>query len=73
MIAPFLPESRGLVRELKKKVDYVIIDRMNYHHSDWVYRKHKIEWARREEFFLREEKEIRRLLEKEGIPCRLLF
>lgn len=73
MIAPLLPEAGGLVRELKERVDFVIIDRMNYHHADWVYRKHKIEWARREEFFLREGKEIRRLLEKEGIPCRLLF
>ena len=73
MISPLLPEARGLVKELKEKVDYVIIDRMNYHYADWVYRKHKIEWARREEFFIQEGEEIRRLLEKEGVPCQLLF
>lgn len=73
MIAPILPEAKALVKELRERVDFVIIDRMNYHYADWVYREHKIEWALSEGFFLREAKELKRLLEKEGIPCEILF
>ncbi|MGQ9570447.1 MAG: radical SAM protein [Thermodesulfovibrionales bacterium] len=73
MIAPILPEAKALVKELRERVDFVIIDRMNYHYADWVYREHKIEWALSEGFFLHEAKELKRLLEKEGIPCEILF
>ena len=34
MIAPLLPGAEGLVAELRGKVDYVLIDRMNYHNAD---------------------------------------
>ena len=40
MIAPMLPKAEGLAAELKGKVDYVLIDRMNYHYADWIYRKY---------------------------------
>jgi DNA repair photolyase len=73
MIAPILPGAEGLVNELKGKVDSVIIDRMNYHYGDWVYRKYKIEWARKEEFFIKQGEELKRLFEREKIPCHLLF
>lgn len=73
MIAPLLPEARGLVNELRGKIDSVLIDRMNYHYGDWVYRRYKIEWARREEFFIKKGKELKELFEKEKIPCQLLF
>jgi DNA repair photolyase len=73
MIAPLLIGAEGLVNELKRKVDYVIIDKMNYHYADWVYRKYQIEWARKEEFFIKRGKELGRLFEKEKIPCQLLF
>ncbi|MEW6676265.1 MAG: hypothetical protein AB1348_09765 [Nitrospirota bacterium] len=62
-----------MINELKGKVDSVIIDRMNYHYGDWVYRKNKIEWARRDEFFSQRGEELRRLFEKEKIPCHLLL
>lgn len=73
MIAPLLPGAQGLVKKLKDKVDFVIIDRMNYHYADWVYRKHKIEWARSEEFFIVEGRKLEKLFEKESIPCEILF
>ncbi len=73
MIAPLLIGAEGLVNELKGKVDYVIIDRMNYHYADWVYRKYRIEWAGKEEFFIKRGRELKRLFEKEKIPCQLLF
>ena len=40
MIAPILPEAENLIRILAGKVDYIIIDRMNYHHADRIYKKH---------------------------------
>ncbi len=39
MIAPMLPGAEGLVELLRGKIDYLLIDRMNYHYADWVYRK----------------------------------
>jgi DNA repair photolyase len=40
MIAPILPEAENLIRMIAGKVDYIIIDRMNYHHADRIYNKH---------------------------------
>ena len=51
MIAPVLPGAEGLAELLKGKVDYVLVDRMNYHYADWVYRKHGLEDALTDEFF----------------------
>jgi len=43
MVAPVLPGAEGLAGLLKGKIDYVIIDRMNYHYADWVFRKYGLE------------------------------
>jgi DNA repair photolyase len=40
MVAPVLPGAEGLAGLLNGKVDYVLVDRMNYHYADWVYRKY---------------------------------
>jgi DNA repair photolyase len=40
MIAPILPEAENLIKILAGKVDYIIIDRMNYFHADKIYEKH---------------------------------
>ncbi len=40
MIAPILPEAENLISRLKRKVDYIIFDRMNYNHADRIYQKH---------------------------------
>jgi len=53
MIAPVLPGTEGLAELLKGKVDYVLIDRMNYHYADWVYRKYGMEDALTDDFFER--------------------
>ena len=73
MIAPILPGTEGLVNKLKGKIDYAMIDKMNYHYADWVYRKHKMELARKEKFFIQKGKELSESFEKEKIPCQLLF
>ena len=34
MVAPILPGAEGLVSALKGNVEYVILDRLNYHYAD---------------------------------------
>jgi DNA repair photolyase len=73
MIAPVLPQLEGLAELLSGKVDYVLIDRMNYHYADWVYRKHRLEYAMTDNFFSQKKLELADALEKEDIPYQLLF
>ncbi len=58
MIAPMLPGAEGLAEILAGKVDYFMLDRMNYHHADWVYRKYGLEDKMTDEFFDRTEREL---------------
>jgi len=53
MIAPVLPGAEGLAELLKGKIDYSLIDRMNYHYADWVYRKYGLEDTLTDDFFYR--------------------
>lgn len=73
MIAPMLPGAEGLATTLGGKVDYVLIDRMNYHYSDWVYRKYKLEGAMGGDFFFQKSEELACAFEKQGIECQVLF
>ncbi|HOU80765.1 MAG TPA: hypothetical protein PLE57_05880, partial [Methanoregulaceae archaeon] len=58
MIAPMLPGSEGLAPLLKGTIDYYIVDRMNYHYADWVYRKYGLEFALTDDFFSRTSQEL---------------
>lgn len=73
MIAPMLPKAEELVAELSGKVDYILIDRMNYHYADWVYRKYELEGTMSDDFFSRKSKELATAFEKQVIKCRVLF
>jgi DNA repair photolyase len=73
MIAPILPGAEGLVGTLKSKVEYVIIDRLNYHYADWVYKRYGMQWAMEDNFFSQKGEELRMAFEKEGIPCQIVF
>jgi DNA repair photolyase len=73
MIAPILPGAEGLVSALKGKVEYVLLDRLNYHYSDWAYKRYGIQWAMEDGFFSQKGEELRMAFEKEGIPCQILF
>jgi DNA repair photolyase len=53
MIAPMLPGAEGLAELLRGKVDYVFIDRMNYHYADRVYKKYGLEDYLRDDYFYR--------------------
>jgi DNA repair photolyase len=73
MIAPLLPGAEGLIKEIAGKADYVVVDKMNYHYADRVYKQHGLEYAITGEFFLQKKLEIAALLEREGIPYTFEF
>jgi DNA repair photolyase len=73
MIAPMLPGAEELPAQLSGKVDYVLVDRMNYHYGDWVYRKYHLEHALSYDFFHSKGKELASAFAKQGIECRVLF
>jgi DNA repair photolyase len=73
MIAPMLPGAEELPAQLSEKVDYVLIDRMNYHYGDWVYRKYHLEDAMSYDFFFSKGNELASAFAEQGIECRVLF
>jgi DNA repair photolyase len=73
MIAPMLPRAEELVARLRGKVDYVLIDKMNYHYGDWVYRKHRLADAMSADFFSLKSKQLASAFAEEGIHCEVLF
>ena len=73
MIAPILPGSEGLVSALKGKVKYVILDRLNYHYADWVYKRYGLSMDSEDSFFSQKGEGLREAFEEEGIPCQVVF
>ena len=69
MIAPMLPGVENLPELLAGKVDHVLLDRMNYHYADWVYRKHGLEQYLTDEYFSRAEQVLASAFTDFGIPC----
>jgi hypothetical protein len=59
MVAPLLPGAEGLAAVLKGKIDYLLLDRMHYHHADRVYRKFGLEEAMSNEFYDQATRELR--------------
>lgn len=72
MIAPMLPGAGGLPDMLKGKVDHIIVDRLNYSHADWVYRKHGLEDKATDDFFRRTARELASACTRLGIECSLV-
>lgn len=72
MIAPVLPGADGLVDLLKNKIDYVILDRLNYHYADWVYKKYNLLWAKEDNFFIDMTERLKRGFEKNAIGCEVV-
>lgn len=69
MIAPMLPGAESLAEILAGKVDHVIVDRMNYHYADWVYRKFGLDDKVTDDFFYRTERTLSSTFAKFGISC----
>jgi DNA repair photolyase len=73
MIAPVLPGAEALGNALEGKVDYIIVDRMNYHYADWVYRKYGLEDKLSNDFFQKAGSELAKACKKSGIACNLTY
>ena len=73
MIAPILPEAENLIRMLAGRVDYIIIDRMNYHHSDRIYNKHGWREKNTGEYFNLIGSRIANECAEMGIDCRWAY
>ena len=69
MIAPILPEAENLVPVLAGKVDYIIIDRMKYHHADWIYAKYGWNAKNTDDYFSETGRKIAQECRELGIPC----
>jgi DNA repair photolyase len=67
MIAPMLPGAENLAEILAGKIDRVLMDRMNYHYADWVYRKYGLEDKLTDEYFTRTERTLSTAFAKLGI------
>lgn len=73
MVAPILPGAEDLVNALVGKVEYVIVDRLNYHYADWAYKRYGMQWAMEDGFFSQKGEELGTAFESEGIPCQIVF
>ena len=69
MIAPMLPGAESLPEVLAGKVDHVLVDRMNYHHADWVYRKYGLEDKMTDEYFYNTERTLTSAFARLGVGC----
>jgi len=72
MIAPMLPGAESLAEALEGKVDSIIVDRMNYNHADWVYRKYGLDSKLTDNFFYRTSGELASACRGLGIECRVV-
>ncbi len=73
MIAPMLPGAELLAEALNDKVDYILVDRMNYNYADWVYRKYRLGDKLSDDFFQRTGRELTSTCKKFGIACNLTY
>jgi DNA repair photolyase len=69
MIAPVLPGSEKLMELLAGAVDHVLVDRMNYHYADHIYRRYGLERNMTEEYFAGVCRKIRSDCDRLGIEC----
>lgn len=73
MIAPLLPGAEGLVEILAGHVDSIIVDRMNYHYADRLFREHGMEDMLTDDFFRNAGKKIREDCIKSSIACNMVY
>jgi DNA repair photolyase len=73
MIAPILPEAENLIEMLAGKVDYIIIDRMNYFHADKIYKRYGWQEKNTYEYFNAVGKKMVIDCERFGIECRSVY
>lgn len=73
MIAPILPGAEGLIEELPGKIDYILIDRLNYFYANRIYVENKMEWAKEDSFFIQTAEALKEGFEEKDISVQVLF
>jgi DNA repair photolyase len=73
MIAPVLPGAEELAEALVGKVDHIIVDRMNYHYADWIYRKNGLQDKLNDDYFQKVGREIAEVCRRSGITCNVVY
>jgi DNA repair photolyase len=73
MIAPILPGAESLIDLLKGKVDYVLVDRMNYNNAVVIYKNNKLEYALTDDYFHKTAREMAAKCNEIGLDCQVLF
>jgi len=73
MVAPMLPGAEGLAEALAGRVDYVMVDRMNYNYGTWVYRKYGLESMLTDDYFHHTGHDLANACRKLGIECRMAY
>jgi DNA repair photolyase len=73
MIAPMLPGAESLVEVLKGKVDFILVDRMNYNNAVAIYRKNNLEDKLTDDYFQRTAKQLAAACAAAGIECDIVF
>lgn len=73
MIAPILPGAEGIMKLLAGKVDYIYVDRMNYHHADGIYTKNRLGNFRTSEYFHAVSMQLQESCRELNIACHVVF
>lgn len=73
MIAPMLPGAEKLPDLLAGSVDLMLVDRMNYHHADHLFRRHGLQKALSRGYFENTSRTIASECARLGIDCRIVF
>jgi DNA repair photolyase len=69
MIAPMLPGAEDLPSALTGKVDSILVDRLNYHYADAIFRQYRMEDKLSDEFFQMTGGKIAAACRNLGIVC----
>lgn len=73
MIAPILPGAENLIDLMDGTIDDIIVDRMNYHYADFIYKKYGLQENMSQEYFSSVGKKIKSDCLRLGIECNILF
>ena len=73
MVAALLPRVNELATSLVGKLDYVLLDRMNYHYGDWLYKRYGLEGNMTDNFFTSQAQGLTAAFEEKGVDCQVVF
>jgi DNA repair photolyase len=73
MIAPLLPRTENLVTSLAEVVDYIIVDKLNYHYADHIFKKLNREQDLTKEYSRTAANQIKKECDRLNIKYKIVF